>query len=171
MTTRLTGIIVVAVAAFALVFPPAARATTEDALRRCQQGWGPDSSIGSFTLHGTNSGWTDAGLSTIASGNVVRIIGTGRVHYGGFLGSAGAWGPEGNGQVSDSRWHFPGAIKFSVAAIWNPTAAVVNFNTCTVLGSGPPTAPQKLFMGINDTVFDFGDNTGSYQVTVWVYHR
>lgn len=170
-STHRIGVAALAAVMSTTVAAPGAQASTDDALRRCQNGWGPDSSIGTYTLQGTDSGWTEAGLSTIMSGNVVRIIGSGRVHYGGFLGSAGEWGPEGNGQRSDSGWRFPGSSQYSVAATWNPTSTVVHFNTCTALGHGPASAPQRLFLGINDGVFDFGDNRGSYQVAVWVYHR
>lgn len=148
-----------------------AQATTDDALQRCRSDWPPDSAIGRYTLKGNDPGLTEAALSTITSGNVVRVIGTGRVHYGGFLGLAGEWGPEGNGTLADPEWHFPGASQYSAAGRWNPTAATIPFNTCTALGYGSTSAPQRLFLGVNDHRGDFGDNQGAYEVSVWVYHR
>ncbi len=167
------GFAAAAVIAAGLALTPAsiADASTADALAHCQAGWPPNSSIGTYTLAGDSAARVEAGLSTITSGNVVRIIGSGRVHYGGFLGWAGEWGPEGNGRPAATDWAFPGASEYSAAGSWYPTGATVPFNTCTVLGAGSPSMPQKLFLGVNDHTDDFGDNKGSYQVAVWVYHR
>ena len=166
----LRAALAVAALAFSVVLASPADASTEDALARCRNLWGPDSAM-SLTLDGKNSGWTPVQLSTLRPGNVVRLVGTGRVHYGGFLGMAGEWGPDGNGIWNWGReWNYPGASEYSVAAWWNPTGDLVRFHVCTILGSGHVGAPQMLLLGINDIWDAFGDNRGAYNVGVWVFH-
>ncbi|OLF11339.1 hypothetical protein BU204_30460 [Actinophytocola xanthii] len=149
---------------------PAASADTAEALGRCRNDQWFENSM-SFELQGTNPNWFPAEISTMRPGNVVRIVATGSVHYGGFLGSAGEWGPDGNGHLvdpGDTAWNYPGASQYSVAAWWNPTATLVRHNTCFVIPNGG-AGPRMFLVGINDIWDAFGDNRGAYRVGVRVY--
>jgi len=110
----------------------------------------------------------------IRPGDVVGIFATGRVSYGGFFGSAGTWGPNGNGRTAplNSYYPFPGGPQYALVGQWNNTSSNVrigSLSACMVVPAGGDgvSVPWGLSLSPNDD----GplDNSGSYTANVHVW--
>jgi hypothetical protein len=177
--------------AFGLVAAPAhaispedfirARATA-DALSRCRNLQHDDRSA-QVTVPGKGTAFVGGGpfqstaplRGQIAPGDVVGVFATGQVSYGGLFGSAGTWGPNGNGSTAplNSAYPFPGGPQYALIGTWNHTGGDVRIGSqseCMVVPTGGDGAsvPWGLWLIPNDD----GplDNGGSYTVTVHVWH-
>jgi hypothetical protein len=107
-------------------------------------------------------------------GDVVGVFATGQVSYGGIFGSAGTWGPNGNGHVAPagSSYPFPGGPQYALVGTWNHTGGdtpIGSVSSCLVVPSGGDgvSIPWALWLQPNDD--GPGDNGGSYTAVVHVW--
>ena len=110
----------------------------------------------------------------ISPGDVVGVFATGRVSYGGFFGSAGTWGPDGNGRQApfSGSYPFPGGPQYALVGTWNHTGGDVRLgsvNACLIVppGGDGASVPWGLWLIPNDD--NRGDNGGAYFATVHVW--
>ena len=121
--------------------------------------------------------WTDAGVD-VTMGQRLEMTATGMVHYGGPQQVTNANGGDFTGQLFFSDDVLPGAVVVSLIGKVGGTTAV---GDGTPLPAGTPgdgagfvgvsydqVVPEsgRLFLGFNDRVEAFGDNSGAFTVTI-----
>jgi len=159
-----------------------AQASTRGALFRCGSHQTSDF-VARVVVPGTNVAFVGGGprqdprtplRNLIRPGDVVGIFATGQVSYGGFFGSAGTWGPDGNGGTAplNSYYPFPGGPQYALAGKWNNTSSNVQIGSLSS-GLGVPeggdgvAVPWGLWLQPNDD--RPLDNSGSYTANVHVW--
>ncbi len=156
-----------------------AGADTGQALQRCRAG---DTPSGTAALHlapqslGLFVGVPNSPLGgNIWPGDVVRIVASGRISYGGAFNWRGTWGPDGNGQAApnDWWWPYPGGPDAALVGMWNHTGSdfrVGSNSGCLVVpASTIGTAPWGMHLTSND---DWRDDNGDagYGITVRLWY-
>lgn len=161
-----------------------AGASTGGALARCNSFQASDH-FAQVVVPGTGSAFVGGGprqavttplRDRIRPGDVVGVAATGRVSYGGIFGSAGTWGPNGNGRTAPANYPFPGGPQYALVGTWNHTLGDVRIgavSACLVVSAGGDgvSIPWALWLLPNDD--GPGDNGGSYlaNVHVWAADR
>jgi hypothetical protein len=160
-----------------------ARASTIGAASRCFNHQADDARALRVIVPGNGAAFVGGGprqaLETplrnqIMPGDVVAVAATGRVSYGGFFGSAGTWGPDGNGHPApaSASYPFPGGPQYGLAGTWNHSGddnPIGSVSPCLVVPSGGDgvSIPWGLWLLPNDD--DPTDNGGSYTADVHVW--
>lgn len=180
------SVILIAAAALSCVGLAAApaQASTQGALARCNNHQ-PDDHFARVTVPGNSVAFVGGGprqdINTplrdrIRPGDVVGIAAGGQVSYGGFFGSAGTWGPNGNGRTAPSNYPFPGGPQYALVGTWYHTLGDVRIGSvsaCLIVPAGGDgvSIPWGLWLLPNDD--GPGDNGGSYvaNVHVWAFDR
>jgi hypothetical protein len=162
-----------------------AHASTNGALSRCNSFQASDH-FASVVVPGTGSTFVGGGprqsintplRNMIRPGDVVGIAASGQVGYGGFFGSAGTWGPNGNGRTAplNSNYPFPSGPQYALVGTWNHTAVsnsrvrIGSVSACMVVppGGDGVSLPWGLWLWPNDD--NRGNNAGSYRANVHVW--
>ena len=179
--------LILAIALFSVGMAAAsASASTAGALARCNSFQASDH-YAQVVVPGTGFAFVGGGprqsdatplRDRIRPGDVVGVAAGGRVSYGGIFGSAGTWGPNGNGRIApiNSSYPFPGGPQYALVGTWNHTQGDVRIDAvsaCLVVPAGGDgvSIPWALRLEPNDD--GPGDNGGSYlaNVHVWAFDR
>lgn len=163
-------------------------ASTDDALARCRDRVPSDSTANGVQIPGNGVAFVgggpdqDAGTplrDEIRPGDVIGVASRGSVSYGGFFGSAGTWGPDGNNNwAPGGSYPFPEGPQYALVGLWNQVVPG-NSNREVILGSVsaclvvPPAddgvpVPPGLWLLPNDD--DRSDNGGFYLANVHLWH-
>lgn len=182
MRIRFVILTSITVAGTALMGASPIHATTQGALNRCNAHQASDA-VARVTVPGTGSAFVGGGprqdpgtplRNLITPGDVIGVAAGGQVSYGGFLGSAGTWGPNGNGGTAPlgSAYPFPGGPQYALVGTWNHSLGDVRLGSVSACLVVPPggdgvSVPWGLWLLPNDD--GPGDNGGSYAANVHVW--
>jgi hypothetical protein len=182
-TTPLTAALAVFTASAAFAVTSSALASTTGALNRCNGRQQGDATTSQLTIPGNGGVFVGGGLrqdprtplwDQIRPGDVVAVFAGGRVSYGGFFGSAGTWGPDGNGRMapSSTAYPFPNGPQYALVGSWNHALRrerIGSVSPCIVVPDGGDgfSVPWGLWLLPNDD--DRSDNGGSYSAVVHLW--
>jgi hypothetical protein len=162
---------------FGLAAGPAA-ASTQEALAKCHDRIRSDRTATDVFVPGNGSAFVG---QIIRPGDVIGVASRGKVSYGGIFGSAGTWGPDGNGTwVPGGSYPDPDGPQYALVGIWNqvppgdPTTRraepLGSVSDCLEVPAGigdGESIPWGLWLTPNDD--DPSDNGGSYSSTVHLW--
>jgi hypothetical protein len=130
--------------------------------------------IAAAPAHASTPGARSRCLNRLADDAHAQVTVPGLVSYGGFFGSAGTWGPNGNGKLApiSGYYPFPGGPQYALVGTWNHTGSDVRIGSVSACLVVPPggdgvSIPWGLWLIPNDD--NRSDNGGAYVATVHVW--
>jgi hypothetical protein len=150
-------------------FDPAAEAQTNpEQIAREHSSTVPVAQIAKIVSVSSLQAWTDTGID-VRAGQTIDIGAWGAVKFsalpGGGTGPQGGPGCIAGPNAFTGRWVAPGAPCWSLVARVNSHAPVFIGQRQTFCAS----SDGRLYLGVNDEITQFGDNSGAWTTTVLVY--